>query len=1317
VETKLKIDKALKGFGVGNLLDNALTLLDALNYSSDKRIEFSPNTPSNFVEQFDMHGIFNKSKALSDDWKSIDFIFQLTGDELGNQGGMFKVDSYNAQEYHSYLFFALELRNNGYTRTQLSLITREINKLFLMPVMILFKHGNTLTFSIINRRPHKKDTNKDVLEKVTLIKDINFEKPHRAHIEILFDLSYGELCAKYEIKNFLDLHNAWQKTLDISELNKKFYRELSNWYFWAIENVEFPAETKESREIQNATNTIRLLTRLIFVWFLKEKGLVPDELFNHEELKKMLNYSDKNKSTYYKAILQNLFFATLNTEMNKDKLGSRKFRGKSKGDSQDQHFMIHNVLRYEDYFVNPQDTFKKYFDGIPFLNGGLFECLDKIVEDKGKEKVIRIDGFSDHPKNVLAVPDYLFFSSERIVDLNEIYGTKNKTYKVRGLIDILDSYKFTVDENTPIEEEIALDPELLGKVFENLLASYNPETGTTARKQTGSFYTPREIVNYMVDESLIAYFMNVVQGDDSKKRLRNLIAYTDEPHQFSSKEVDVLINAIDKAKILDPACGSGAFPMGVLHKLVYILSKLDSDNSKWKDLQRRKALLETEETEKIGNKDERIKRLWDIEDVFENNTTDYGRKLYLIENCIFGVDIQPIAVQIAKLRFFISLIVDQKVSGDKENLGVRPLPNLETKFVAANTLMGIEKPVQGFLRNPEIEKKEEELRRVREKHFTARTPATKEKYRREDEKLRVEISDLLTKDGFPQDTTEKLAKWNPYNQNASADFFNAEQMFGITAGFDVVIGNPPYFNISTISKDFYLYLAEHYKSIHTGYNDIVYYFIYLGIEFLNRNGCCTFITSNYYLGNEYAKKLRIYLKNHVSKIINFRDYMVFDAASIHTCISLSYKEVKSPDVIFFEAATNEKITSSNIEAQLLPFVINRNDLTDDWLIADKSASSIIGKLNKDSILLGDISTIEKGSTSGKNNVFTIPCEFAREKKFESELLRKNVKNGDIERYTIRNRGNYLIYVDNHTDIKNSPKIYSYLESYKDALKDRNEVANGLYPWYRLERPRDKAVFDAREKIVVPYRAENNRFAYDNAQYFNDGGDIRAIVINDGKLNIKYVLALLNSKLIDWFYGFIGKPKGKVREYFNKPLALIPIKKIPLADQQHFITIVDQILSTKKKDANTDTSSLERQIDEMVYKLYDFTPEDIAIVEGKDNSKNGTFSISDNNSEEQSSTPSQKDQLASSCKTYDSNSKTRRTTILNTSSKPSHLSYDHKVWLKLSNWVKEKAQIYTGWADFALGIVNKIKSGKQLTASDKEKMGKCWKQAIKKGFKA
>jgi adenine-specific DNA-methyltransferase len=189
------------------------------------------------------------------------------------------------------------------------------------------------------------------------------------------------------------------------------------------------------------------------------------------------------------------------------------------------------MYRYEDYFQNSAEALKLFLT-IPFLNGGLFECLDKPNKDD-PTKIIRIDGFSDHHDNEIRVPDFLFFSNERDVDLNKTYDTKNKSYKVRGLIDILERYKFTINENTPIEEEVALDPELLGKVFENLLASYNPETQTTARKATGSHYTPRVIVNHMVDESLIAYLTTslkeklpaLAKTDGLEDILREVFAY------------------------------------------------------------------------------------------------------------------------------------------------------------------------------------------------------------------------------------------------------------------------------------------------------------------------------------------------------------------------------------------------------------------------------------------------------------------------------------------------------------------------------------------------------------------------------------------------------------------------------------------------------------------------------------------------------------------------------------------------------------------------------------------------------------------------
>lgn len=801
--------------------------------------------------------------------------------------------------------------------------------------MLLFRHGAALTLSIIHRRPSRKDEVQDVLDKVTLIKDIGIQQPNRAQLEILADLALTELYQAHPFSNFLELHQAWQDTLNISTLNKRFYAELANWYFWAVGTVRFPSGAGTDEKARNAINVIRMITRLIFVWFIREKGLVKDDLFDRRKLEGIVRFGKPDETVYYKAVLQNLFFATLNTEMNKDTPDApgRIFAEDARvvGD-----YLVSNKYRYRELFKNSA-AFLALCAEIPFLNGGLFECLDREVSAdelesdpdlqkrivrEGSYTVLRVDGFSRRKENPLVVPDFLFFAEEQALDLNETYGTSGKHYKVRGLLHLLSHYKFTVEENTPIEEEVALDPELLGKVFENLLAAYNPETGATARKQTGSFYTPREIVNYMVDEALLAHLENALTPGPSPAsgrgetadRLRRLLAYAETPLDFSEEEIQRLIGAIESLKSLDPACGSGAFPMGLLHKLVYLLQRLDPDNRRWRELQRQKAIHETEAAYIIGNQAECHTRLQDIEDAFTHNTSDYGRKLYLIENCIYGVDIQPVAVQIAKLRFFISLVVEQKLDDTKPNRGIRPLPNLETKFVAANTLVGIEKPgQQGMFRNPQVVKVEQELSSVRHKLFSAGKSALKRQYRQEDERLRKQLAGLLKQEGWGDKAAAQLAKWNPYDQNIYAGFFDPGWMFGLTDGFDVVIGNPPYlesrhpaFNDSL--KNSYqastkIRWGDDAKYITKG-SDLLIYFFEDAIYSIKNSGCVVLITQNSWLDTEYGKKFQTFLlKNtRVRKIIDsdFRYFQSGEGPNINAIITLFIgKKTSGSNVISF----------------------------------------------------------------------------------------------------------------------------------------------------------------------------------------------------------------------------------------------------------------------------------------------------------------------------------------------------------------------------------------------------------------------------------
>jgi len=230
------------------------------------------------------------------------------------------------------------------------------------------------------------------------------------------------------------------------------------------------------------------------------------------------------------------------------------------------------------------------------------------------------------------------------------------------------------------------------------------------------------------------------------------VSWDESGHDFDNQETESLITAIDGLKALDPAVGSGAFPMGILHKLVFILGKLDPRNEQWEQRQIRRvrdAVTAAEKIEDAAIRERTVRELEQqivgIEEAFNRNELDYGRKLYLIENCLYGVDIQSIAVQIAKMRFFISLIVDQRVDPDTTNLGVRPLPNLETKFIAADTLIGIERPdAQGVLfGNPKINTLKIDLQGIRHRMFTARTPSTKRDLREKDKAIRLSLAEEI----------------------------------------------------------------------------------------------------------------------------------------------------------------------------------------------------------------------------------------------------------------------------------------------------------------------------------------------------------------------------------------------------------------------------------------------------------------------------------------------------------------------------------------------------------------------------------------------
>jgi adenine-specific DNA-methyltransferase len=1111
---------------------------------------------SNTTEPLPLKDVLKHYYKDNDTFKSVDktYFIGIIDDSVFKVTGMFdKNYSYKEaieqgeKNYNGLMLFALEL-NRQPTRTEISELTRAFNRISQkMPVALLLKYivDKQAVFSIAISERFRYLQNwreGEKVGKVIILRDIHTQNTHAGHTRILQDL-----VKPAGVNTYAQLHQHWLQVLDISILNKKFFQELSNWYFAVMDKVSFPDDVEKNKEIRNATNLIRLITRVIFIWFLKEKQLVPAYLFSKNFVASILKDFNKNKQShnYYNAILQNLFFATLN-----QKIEERKFAKEGSFQTNKGEHGVKNLFRYADLFTIPEKEILELFKDIPFLNGGLFDCLDKL-NDEGKTEYV--DGFSRNPKKKAIVPDYTFFGKEQEVDLNEVYGTKNKRYTFRGLINILESYKFTVAENTPFEEEIALDPELLGKVFENLLASYNPETQTTARKETGSFYTPREIVNYMVEESLLEYLKQNVKNtcENFETRLRELISYTETPNLFNREETQAIIEAISNCKILDPACGSGAFPMGILHTMVHILQKLDPENQYWKELQRKKAIQETEQAFTIGDKEERAKRLAEINDVFENNASDYGRKLYLIENCIYGIDIQPIAIQIAKLRFFISLVIDQKVDKTRENFGIRSLPNLETKFVAANTLIGLDKPQQLAIRNPNIEQKEKELKQVRHEYFTANTRKKKIDLQKQDKQLRKEIAQLLKADGWQTNTAEQIASFDPYDQNHFANWFDPEWMFGLNEGFDIVIGNPPYVQVSKgiYSSSLFPYSEGKDK----GKQNLYKVFVEASYNLVKSNAfSCMIVQSSLLCDLSSTHTRELLIKNtQILKIIEYpkntsnENARVFESVLQGTCTYLFKKAKPNLDHNLSISIGNDISTIGNLSFEKLNQLSILKLYPDTYYIPliKKNEAAILKKLALNS---SPFSVLMASITQGDLNLTSNASEFSDKKT-------------SVKLYRGRNVHRYILLKDVEDYVNSGFLAEKVKENQKNIFIVLQEIT-GTTDKYRLH----SCLTDKSEKFLFGHTANK-------------------ILLKDNSLN-KPCIAILNSNLMDWLF----RKTSTNNHVMGYELKQLPISNNLKEMSLTITSVVDLIILLKH--SNKDSSLFERLIDAMVYELY--LPEEI-----------------------------------------------------------------------------------------------------------------------------
>ena len=995
-----------------------------------------------------------------------------------------------------------------------------------------------------------------------------------------------------KIKRVID-YDDLRNRFSVEKLATDFYKDLQNWFGCALDVVSFPndLDDPEDDDKYNAESIIRLITRLIFVWFLKQKNLVPKEFFDEKYIADNLlkDFSPNEQfglfgqksleSKYYKAILQNLFFAMLNSPITKEgktELSERHFRKLTdKGDPSQTDFNNNKLMRYESMFKNPQLFIDLANQTVPFLNGGLFDCLDK------KTKRFYLDGFSDKAevKKALVVPDYLFFSDDIVADLSTFYNDKKKYNEhVTGIIKIFSRYNFTIEENTPFDKEVSLDPELLGKVFENLLASYNPETHTTARKQTGSFYTPREIVQYMVDESLIAY-LNKVVGDELEEEYRKLLRYTDEDLNLTEKQKYSIMSAIYNCKVLDPACGSGAFPVGMLQQMVHILSQLDPSNEQWKQMVLDEAVKESRNAFLAETLEEREQRLNEINETFEDQlkNPDYKRKLYLIENCLYGVDIQSIAIQICKLRFFISLVVDQKTNNKPEdNFGIRPLPNLEAKFVAANTLIGLNKkndfPLFDIV---QVKEKMQEMKEINHKIFYLKHKA-KEKHQAKIQEIKSEIANLLKENGIiGNEEVQQLQTWDRFDQNSFSPFFDSELMFGVKDGFDIVIGNPPYIDAKDQLKKEELRIQreklskdKRYKTLFQKW-DLYIAFMEIGIRyFCKENGIFTMIVP-YPLSNQlYAREMRKMITEEYDllEVVDLYNVKVFDNATVTNCIPIIRKSHSVTEFLVSHADKNKNISHS-YSKHLDHLIQDNNTYVWNFTLENRNANR-----HPDMYVLGDFCYISVGMVLNAD-------EKKAKGQFKKEDLISNVyddihckqyiEGKDLERYNVK-RIRFLEWGTKRSPNELRRPTFEELYTNKKILinalgqlKATIDLNGKLYCeqqvrmallWDDLKNVSNKSITSSIKKFSKLKRCEMEELSR--------------------KVDPLYLLGILNSK-----YASILLTDIRSGDYHIVPehIRNIPIALVSKGQQQPIIELVNSILVAKQLDPKADTSLEEMRL--------------------------------------------------------------------------------------------------------------------------------------------
>lgn len=937
-------------------------------------------------------------------------------------------------------------------------------------------------------------------------------------------------------------------SLDIREVNKDFYKQIKE----SFDAVVGQASTWniQATDQQVKQFAVRLIGRYIFCWFLKEKNIVPEALLSSETVA-------AHRETYYQTHLARLYFQTLNEEVQ-----SRK--------------PAEQASELDALYAN-----------IPYLNGGLF---DRQPED---------DLFAN-------------------VDLNE--------WLIK-FVETLEGFDFTVDESSSQYQQVAIDPEMLGRIFENLLATQNEETAKMAnqRKAFGAFYTPREIVDYMVNQSLKAHletrllpvhdepdvptvaepsanytgnlfagieprqskidFRSSAAAAEEERRRKRLQEHIDKlfspectDNPFDKNHTPAVRQALSDVTILDPACGSGAFPMGVLLRLMEL-------------------------RQIVGH----------------GHKNNYELKSEILSNNIYGVDIMPMAVEIARLRAWLSLVLeaDYKPNDRKNNFGIAALPNLDFKFVCANSLIdsGFDDFERKIQHNDQLAVLHQEIRKLeqlRDAYFDPKGDKSK--------KIQLQKQFVATKNHIKEsfssiraswnldDFLSKVDDWNPFDDSHPSSFFSPAWMFGIRDGFDVVIGNPPYVQIQKMDVAKKAVLAAAKFETYESTGDLYQLFYERGVKSLKHRGILSFITSNKWMRTNYGVSTRRFFSENTAPIVvvDFGMALVFETATILTNIFIG-RRTRGSGTLPICRVNDDFDDPASLNAYVAAnALVIEHPREMAWVAYSREEYELISKIESQGEPLHKWGLkINRGILTGFNEAFIIDQD-TREALVaadprSAEIIRPLLRGEDVKAFWPEFAGQYIIatFPALKLDIEDYPAVKAHLLKYKERIepKPRNWKGDkwpgrkqGSYKWFETQDSISYHEDFSLPKIIYPNMTKFLPFVYDESGIMTNQ---KCFILSGSHL--KYLTAVFNSAL--WKFAFKSRfPEllGETYELSKVFFVQIPIKKPVQSYEEELSKLVEQIVSAKKSNLNS--ANWEMQLNALVFKLYQLNHDEVTLID-------------------------------------------------------------------------------------------------------------------------